>query len=240
MQSLLRFLGSTVGAKFLMALTGVLLALFVVGHLSGNFLLYKGQDAMNDYAEMLQGLGPALWIVRLGLLAVFATHIYYGIRLKRRNAAARPVNYAHEDTIQASFASRSMILTGLVVLAFVAMHLAHFTLGWLDAEAYDLKQTVQRDGQPFERHDVFGMVVAGFHNDVFVILYAFAMVVLGLHLSHGLHSLFQTLGFRHPAYTPWIERIGRGLAWVLAVGFLSIPLAVRFGFIAAAGGGDAG
>ena len=222
---------SSIGSKVLVAGTGILLALFVIGHLAGNLLVYRGQEAMNSYAEALKSLGPGLWVVRAGLLAVFALHIVTAIRLNRANRAARPVRYAHEDTIQASWASRHMVLTGLLVLAFVAMHLAHFTLGWLDPSSYALTETVHRNGADVERHDVYGMMIAGFHNDVFVALYVAAMVILGFHLSHGIGSLFQTLGFRHPTYTPVAEKASKALAWVLAVGFLLIPLTVRLGIV---------
>ncbi|MBK8976601.1 MAG: succinate dehydrogenase cytochrome b subunit [Planctomycetes bacterium] len=231
MSRLTKFLGSTVGAKFVVAVTGTLLSLFVVGHLAGNLLLFRGRDAMNTYAESLQHLGAALWLIRGGLLAVFATHIVLAIRLKLRNQSARPAGYAHEATVQASWASRSMVLTGLVVLAFVLMHLAHFTLGWLEPTKYAVHETVGSGDLLRERHDVYAMVVLGFRSDLFVALYVVAMVVLGLHLSHALQSLFQSFGFRSPSFTPVIERVCGTVAWVLAAGFLLIPLAVRLDLV---------
>lgn len=212
-----------------MAVTGVLLALFVVGHLVGNLLVFAGRGAMNDYAETLKHLGGGLWVIRTGLLAILVTHVATGLVLRARNAAARPVPYAVNHTIQASFASRSMVLTGLLVLAFLALHLAHFTLGWLEPAKYALTETVVTAGVTSVRQDVFGMVVAGFHNDAFVAVYVAAMVVLGAHLSHGLSSLFQSLGLRHPAYASGMERGGRIVAWLLATGFILIPLSVRLG-----------
>lgn len=233
MNRISRFLASTIGAKLGMAATGILLALFVVAHLLGNLLVWKGRAAMNDYAEMLAHLGVWLWVARLGLLAIFGSHIALGLRLAARNRAARPVAYAKSHTIQASVASRTMVLTGLLVLAFVALHLAHFTLGWLDPARYALTETLTRDGAQVTRHDVFGMLVAGFHVDVFVLIYVAAMVVLGLHLSHGIQSLFQTLGLRHPAYVRLVQLAGRTIAVVLALGFALIPLSVRLGLVGA-------
>lgn len=235
MSKISRFLTSTIGAKVAMAVTGLLLSLFVVAHLLGNLLVFKGREAMNDYAQMLQHLGIWLWVARLGLLALFATHIALAIRLRARNQAARPVRYVAEHTIQASFASRTMILSGLLILAFVAMHLMHFTLGWLEPSKYALHETVKQNGVEVVRHDVFAMVVAGFHNDLFVLLYLVCMVVLGLHLSHGLSSLFQSLGLRHPAYVKGVQLGGRLVAVALAAGFSLIPLAVRLGFCGAGG-----
>lgn len=233
MNRISRFLASTIGAKVGMAVTGLLLALFVVAHLIGNLLVFAGRGAMNDYAEMLQHLGVWLWVARLGLLALFLTHVALALSLAARNRAARPIAYAKAHTIQASAASRTMVLSGLLVLAFVAMHLAHFTLGWLEPAKYALTETLRRDGVELVRHDVYGMLVAGFRNDVFVLLYVAAMVVLGLHLSHGISSLFQSLGLRHPGYVAAVRLAGRGLAIVLAFGFITIPLAVRFGIVGA-------
>ncbi len=231
MNRLSRFLTSSVGAKFTMAVTGIVLALFVVGHLSGNLLVYKGRTAMNDYGEFLRSLGAGLWIIRAGLLFVFVLHVWSGIRLARLDRAARPIRYVHEDTVQASIASRSMLVTGLLVLAYLALHLAHFTFGVTSPESAHLTETVVRNGIEHTRHDVYAMVVTDFHSNVYVVVYVVAMALLGLHLSHGLHSLFQTLGVRHRVYTPWIERIGRTVAWLLAVGYMTIPIAVRIGLV---------
>lgn len=228
MSRLSKFLASTIGAKVVVAVTGILLSLFIVGHLAGNLLVFKGQDAVNGYAASLQSLGPALWLIRAALLAVLLLHVVLALLLKRRNQGARPVSYVHESTVEASWASRHMVLTGLLVLAFLLLHLAHFTVGWLDPKYFDMEQTLA-SGEV--RHDVYGMVVMGFHDNVYVVLYLVAMALLGLHLSHGLHSLFQTLGVRHAAYTPLIEKVGRTVAWILAIGYMAIPLTIRLGLV---------
>jgi succinate dehydrogenase / fumarate reductase cytochrome b subunit len=129
MEFLLRPLRSSLGRKYLMALTGLALIGFVVVHMVGNLLIYAGPDALNSYAQALKARPPLLWGARAGLLAVFLVHLYLGITLTRDNTSARPIRYAYEDTVQASWASRHMFLTGLVLLAFILYHLAHFTLG---------------------------------------------------------------------------------------------------------------
>jgi succinate dehydrogenase / fumarate reductase cytochrome b subunit len=208
-----------------MAVTGILLSFFVIGHLMGNLLVYKGPKAMNDYAAFLQGLGAWLWVIRGGLLAIFVLHIVLALKLRSRNRTARPDRYVKETTIQATWASRYMVLTGLLVLAFVALHLAHFTLRWL-GEAPKLE-----DGHV----DVYAMVVAGFRNPAYAAIYVAAMGILGLHLFHGLQSVFQTLGFRHPGYTPTIVKVCSTVAIALALGYISIPVAILLGLTGAEG-----
>ncbi len=211
-----------------MAVSGLALGGFVIGHLSGNLLLFLGRDAFNSYAEWLHGNQGLLWGARLGLLAMIALHVRTALVLRKRNTDARPVRYAFESTVQASQASRSMLLTGLLVLAYVILHLAHFTWGWLDSTA-GATETLTRAGEEVVRHDTYGMVVAGFQNVFYSAIYIAAMVVLALHLSHGFHSLFQSLGLRHPSYTPKIEMGARVLAWGIAGAYMSIPFAVLSG-----------
>ena len=127
MANLARLYRTSIGAKAVMAITGAMLFLFLIGHLAGNLLIFKGQDAINSYAQGLQNLGAGLWVIRLGLLAVFLLHIATAMRLHHGNREARPVAYYHEDTVKATWASRYMMMTGLVVLAFVIYHLLHFT-----------------------------------------------------------------------------------------------------------------
>jgi succinate dehydrogenase / fumarate reductase cytochrome b subunit len=225
MSRIQRLLASSIGAKVGMAVTGILLSLFVVGHLAGNLLIYKGQQAMNDYARLLQGLGPWLWVIRAGLLAVFALHVVLALTLRSRNRTARPDRYVKEHVNVATFASRYMVMTGLLILAFVALHLAHFTLRWLQPVP------LLEDGHV----DVYGVVLQGFRNPVYAGLYVAAMVMLGLHLQHGLQSVFQTLGFRHPGYTPGIVNLCRLVAIVVAVGYASIPVTILLGLTGAEG-----
>lgn len=214
-----------------MALTGLALAGFVVGHLSGNLLVYVGRDALNSYAEWLKSNPQITWVARFGLLLAFLLHIRTGIVLRNGNRNARPTQYAHESTVQASLASRSMFLTGVLVLVYVVLHLAHFTFGWVDSANHSLVQALIRDGAEVQRHDVYGMLVGSFSNPIYSVLYVAAMLVLGMHLSHGLQSLFQSLGLRHPSYTSLFEVAGRVIAWGLAAAYVTIPLAVLTGVV---------
>jgi succinate dehydrogenase / fumarate reductase cytochrome b subunit len=226
MNWVLRWLRSSLGSKVVMAITGILLFGFLVGHMAGNLLVFRGQEAMNAYAYFLKTSPILLWSARLGLLAMFTLHVATAVRLTRQNRAARPERYAYEQTVQASFASRTMIWSGAVVAAFAVYHLAHFTGGVIQPAAYSL---VDRQG----RHDVFTMVVLGFQNPVITTSYVLAVALLGLHLSHGLQSLFQSLGWRHPRFTPFITLGAPILSALLTVGFLAVPLSILLGFVTA-------
>lgn len=224
---------STIGSKFLIALTGLALTGFVYVHMAGNLLVFKGRDALNDYAQFLKDRGWMLWVARFGLLVAFVIHLGLALRLKRRNLAARPDRYVKEATVQASWASRHMVLTGLVILAFVIFHLMHFTFGWVQTAVDAKGQTVPflslHDSQG--RHDVYTMVINGFRNPAMVIVYVIAQIVLGLHLSHGIASVFQTLGWTRPSIWPTIRALGIALASLVMIGNIAMPLAVYFRFI---------
>jgi succinate dehydrogenase / fumarate reductase cytochrome b subunit len=222
------FLRSTLAAKLGMAVTGLLLTGFVIGHLSGNFLIFAGQDAINDYAEFLKKNVGLLWSARIGLLVVFAVHILLAIRVRNGNRSARPTRYAYEDTVQASAASRTMILSGLVILAYVVFHLMHFTFGWIDPETYHL---IEKTADGHERHDVYNMMVAEFSSVPIVCVYAIGMVLLGLHLSHALKSMLQTFGLRSPTWAPRVEWVMTLIGWLLAAAYTSIPVAVLLGIV---------
>lgn len=226
MSWLVRFWRSSIGGKVTMAVTGALLFLFLVGHLAGNLLLFNGPDALNGYAAWLKDNPGILWSARIGLLLVFLLHVATGIRLARINRAARALPYAREDTVRASYASRSMLMSGLVVLAYSAYHLLHFTLGVTHPGHFG---RVDAQG----RHDVYAMVVLGFSEPLVVAAYVAAMVLLFLHLSHGLASMLQTVGIHEGRWTPLL----RGVAWLLAVavpaGNAFIPLAVLAGMVEA-------
>jgi succinate dehydrogenase / fumarate reductase cytochrome b subunit len=234
MNVLLRPWRSSLGAKYVMAVTGIGLIGFVVAHMLGNLLIYLGPDALNSYAHALKDKPALLWPARIGLLTIFVIHIFLGIRLKQQNQSARGVPYVYEDTVQANWASRHMLLTGLVVLAFVVFHLAHFTFGvvtkYTDPQTgevtnyLDLHDT--HDTKDPTRHDVYRMVVAGFRSLPITLTYLVAQIFLWLHLWHGGSSWFQSLGINHPAYNPLIRAFGPVLATIVLIGNCSIPLAV--------------
>jgi succinate dehydrogenase / fumarate reductase, cytochrome b subunit len=222
-----RTLGSSIGAKAVMAVTGLALIGFVIAHMLGNLLVFAGQSAFNDYAATLQSLGGLLWVARIGLLGAVALHIGSAVRLNLLNASARPVAYKMITPSVSSYATRTMKYSGYILFAFIVYHLLHFTLGVTDPDAYALSETV--DG--VQRHNVYGMVIAGFKNPVVSISYIIAMVLLSMHLSHGISSLFQSLGINHPKYNGMIEKVGPTAGALVALGFISIPAAVLAGLV---------
>lgn len=216
--------GTSIGLKFLQAVTGAALILFVLGHATGNLLIFLGPDALNDYAKFLQDNIKVLWVARIGLLVMFVTHILVAIKLKAINSAARPEAYKKEDTLQASIGSLSMTQSGMIILAFVIIHILHFTLGKLQPEYANLLDTQGR-------HDVYSMVIYGFQNSYYAIGYILAMIFLGLHLSHGFGSLFQTLGFSKTEFKNNAKKMGQAFGALIALVYISIPASVLFGVL---------
>lgn len=215
---------STVSTKSVMALTGLALVGFVLAHLAGNLQVFLGREKLNAYAQTLKDLGPLLWVLRAGLLAVFVVHVACAVRLTLWNRAARPVPYVSARPQVSSAAGRSLLLTGLVVAAFVAYHLLHFTLGATHPEHFAL---VDAKG----RHDVYGMVVEGFRQWPVTVAYLVAQVALFFHLSHAVSSAFQSLGVTHPRLAFLKGRFGLLLAGAVLAGNASIPLAVATGLV---------
>lgn len=226
-QAVLRFYASSIGKKMVVALSALGLMGFLVGHLAGNLLIFKGPDAINTYAAKLHDLGPLLWVARIGLLALVGVHIVATLQLAARNRAARPEEYMAQATLRATLSSRLMVMSGLTILAFVVYHLLHFTVGNLhgfyDGDgAYRLE-----DG----RQNVYKMMVVGFgvwFNSAF---YLVALALLCSHLSHGVSSVFQTLGVTTPRTRPLFKLGGWIFAVVICGGFASIPVAVLAGIL---------
>lgn len=215
---------STVSTKSVMALTGLALVGFVLAHLAGNLQVFLGRERLNAYAQTLKDLGPVLWGLRAGLLAVFVVHVVCAVRLTLWNRAARPVAYVSARPQVSSAAGRSLLLTGLVVAAFVVYHLLHFTLGATHPAHFALV-----DGKG--RHDVYGMVVEGFRQWPVTVAYLLAQVALFFHLSHAVSSAFQSLGVTHPRLAFLKGRFGLLLAGAVLAGNASIPLAVATGLV---------
>lgn len=215
-----RAVRSPVGAKALMAVTGLMLSGFLLGHIAGNLLIYAGPDALNAYAEGLRKFPALLWVARIGLLAAFFGHLGLAIYVTRSNRAARPVRYSFNNTVQATIASRSMLLTGLLIFAFVVFHLAHFT--WRNTDP-----TIAAMGE----FEVYQMIVYAFKQPLVSATYLIAMAAIGLHLSHGLASVFQTLGLNHPRYNKLVRGSAPIVGFAIAGLFASIPLSIYLGFI---------
>ena len=225
LQPLLNFLRSSVGRKILVALTGLVLVLFVLGHMIGNLLIFAGADAINEYGHFLQTVfhGAGIWIARIGLLVCVAVHIVLTIILTKENRAARRKRYGFESTIQASKSSRFMIVSGLTILAFIIYHLLHFTIragNNFGSSAYE----TTLHGDPV--HNVFKMVVDGFSWWPASLFYIIAMAFLWSHLSHGVASLFQSLGLSNERLRPLFKCLGNIFAAVIFIGNCSIPIAI--------------
>jgi len=219
-----RTLNSSIGMKWTMSLTGLLLFLFVIAHMLGNLQIFAGPDQINSYAVHLRDFGPLLWVARLGLLILVLVHIAAAIRLTQLNRAARPVPYAVLTPQVSGYAARTMLMGGLIILGFICYHLAHFTLGLTNPAEFALHDA---DG----RHDVYAMVVLGFRHPVISLIYILAMVPLALHLSHGVSSALQTLGANSPKYNTALRAVGPVVAAVIFIGNCSIPLAVLAGMV---------
>jgi succinate dehydrogenase / fumarate reductase cytochrome b subunit len=215
---------SSIGKKLVVALTGLAMVLFLAAHLTGNMLIYAGKEAFDEYARFLHeaGHGALIWVARLGLLVVLVLHVWATILLTRENKAARQ-QYEFQATIQASKSSRIMIWSGLTVLAFIVFHILHFTVRTNSHLAAIAKES------PYE------MVIAGFSGGflqvLVVLFYVVAMTLLCSHISHGVASMFQTLGFRSKKTADLIRSISLGYAAVIWLGFVSIPVAIMLGLV---------
>jgi succinate dehydrogenase / fumarate reductase, cytochrome b subunit len=215
---------SSIGSKYLVAVTGLGLSGFVLIHMLGNLQVFLGRDQLNHYAEALKANPGILWTARLVLLAIFVVHIGLALRLKLHNRAARPAAYVFQHTEEASFVSRNMVITGLAIFFFVLYHLAHFTLGLTDSKEFGMVDAAGR-------HDVYGVVVHAFSNPIITGLYILAMIFLGLHMIHGVQSSFQSLGLTRPHWEKLIYRASAALTFLVVGGNIFIPLAIFVGIV---------
>jgi succinate dehydrogenase / fumarate reductase cytochrome b subunit len=218
------FYQSSIGKKIIVALTGLYLIVFVLGHLLGNLEIYLGQDRLNAYAQLLQELGPFLWAERIILILAVILHIVATIQLTLENRAAKPKKYAKSGRQASTLASRTMIYTGLLVICFVVYHLLQFTFMWTNPEYRNLHDELHR-------HDVYHMVVLGFRNPWISLFYAASIFFLATHLSHGFASVTQTLGINNRKIAGFISNGGRWLSWLIFAGFVSIPVTILLGLI---------
>ena len=227
MNRLVRLFGASVGRKLVAAATGGLLIAFLVGHLFGNLKVFQGPESLNAYAAFLQG-HPLVWVFRAGLLTVFVLHVWATLSLARENRAARPERYRLYRPQAATFMSRSMALTGILILTFVVYHLLHFTFGIAGPGGTAFAQA-------HERLDVYAMVVQSFRNPLISGTYVVAMLVLGLHLFHGAASAFQTFGVRHESYGALIKGGCFAVTAALALGNAAIALLIFLGRVSLLG-----
>ncbi len=218
MKRIIRLFHTSIGSKLMMALSGSILVLFVLGHMLGNLTIYQGAGTINAYANWLQG-HPLLPFIRLVMLSILLFHIAVGIRLWRENRAARPLRYHVRRPIRSGFAERHMLLSGLVIFVFLLFHLAHLTLGWTHPEYLTL---FDDQGRP----DVYARLVLGFQNIGISAIYLIGLGLLWLHLHHAVQSIFRA-----------IEIGAMGVSAVIVAGLASIPIAVLLGFISLEGAG---
>lgn len=215
------FLSHSIAMKILMALTGIVLIGFLVGHLMGNLLVFAGTDLINQYAMQLREYPYLLWIARIVLLLAVFLHIYAAVRLTLHNRASRPVQYKSRKSTKATLASRTMMLSGALLLFFICYHLAHLTFKWTHQEAFAY----------LDDFDVYSMLIISFQSSWLTLFYAIATVCICAHVSHGMTSFFQTIGWNHSKFNKIFRCAGPVLGFVLAVGFLTIPLSIYFKII---------
>jgi succinate dehydrogenase / fumarate reductase cytochrome b subunit len=223
---------SSIGKKLVVAITGIVLVLFLAGHLIGNLVVFLGAEPFNEYAYFLHHMlhGAGIWAFRAVMLVMIAAHIAATVALTRQNRAARQA-YERKATLQASKSSRTMILSGLTILAFVIYHMLHFTarVGNEYNSLARYKTTIP--GVEKEVHNAWLMVIDGFNWWPASVFYVIAMTLLCSHLMHGVGSIFQTLGFRSQKAAGLIKLISVGYSLFIWVGFVSIPVAILiFGF----------
>jgi len=214
----IRFYQASIGKKAVMAVTGVVLFGYLVGHLAGNMQVYLGQEQMDKYAAFLHSMPGLLWGVRLLLLVCVVMHIVASIQLTRLKQEARPVGYIKKKDVGSSYASRTMMWSGPIIAAFVIYHILDLTTG--------AANTAQ-----FRELHAYENLVYSFRRLPVSAFYIVAMLLLGAHLYHGLWSMFQSMGFSHPRYTPVIKRAAAWVAILLVAGFISIPIAVLTGLV---------
>ena len=220
---------SSIGKKLVVALTGIVLVLFLAGHLIGNLVVFLGPEAFNEYAYFLHHMlhGAGIWLFRATMLVMVTAHIVATIALTRQNRAARQA-YENTATIQASKSSRTMILTGLTILAFVIYHMLHFTARI--GNEYNTLDRYKTTVAGKEAHNAWLMVIDGFNWWPATLFYVIAMTLLCSHLMHGVGSIFQTLGLRSKKSAGLIQQVSIGYSLFIWLGFISIPVAILLGF----------
>jgi succinate dehydrogenase / fumarate reductase cytochrome b subunit len=215
---------SSLGKKYVMAGTGGVMLLFVLGHLAGNLQVFLAPAHINAYGHFLQSNLEIIWPARIVLLSCVALHIWSASSLTKENLAARPVDYAAWEPTAASYASRTMVMSGVIIAVFVIYHLLHYTV---------MVQAVNLTGKDFAplldsegRHDIYRMMVLGFSQPVVSLFYIVGVGLLCLHLSYGASAMWQSLGWKKNSYAPLLDRLARWGSLAIFLGYSSIPVAV--------------
>jgi len=213
------FARSTVGRKVIMAVTGLLLVGFVTGHAAGNLLVFKGPEMLNAYGALLKSSAVVLWTVRLTLLTAVGLHIWAALTLIRLNQVSRPVAYTKQVAQASTLAARLMRVGGILLLAFIVFHLLHLTTGTI------------HPGYTFSHTDVYSNVISSFQVPWVALFYIVSMVALLAHLSHGIWSFFQTMGWNHPRFNTARRVLATVVALIVSLGFIAIPSAILGGML---------
>ncbi|HEY5909351.1 MAG TPA: succinate dehydrogenase cytochrome b subunit [Verrucomicrobiae bacterium] len=219
---------SSLGKKYIMAVTGFFLFAFVFGHMVGNLQIFGGPEMINRYGHFLQSNLELVWPVRLILLTFLGLHVWSAITLSLENNAARPVGYAVYRPLGSSFASRWMLVGGIIVFVFIVYHLLHYTaqVQYLNATGQDFTAFLDSE----KRHDIFKMMVVGFGKVWVSAFYIVGIGFLCLHLSHGASSMFQSLGWKNETYRPLLDKLALVVAVLIFLGYSSIPIAILLGY----------
>ncbi len=211
-----------------MAATGFAMVGFVIAHLIGNLQIFLGPEAINRYGSFLQSLGEMLWVARISLIAIILLHIWAAIKLSAENKVARPIAYAEWDPTAASYASRTMLMSGLIIFCFIIYHLLHFTLQIPRINFTNTDFRLLHDAKA--RHDVFSMMVLGFRQPLVSVFYIVGIALLALHLSHGMSAMFSSMGWKKKSYARIIDCGARAVSIFIFVGYISIPVAILLGY----------
>jgi succinate dehydrogenase / fumarate reductase cytochrome b subunit len=219
----MRLFSDSIGRKVVMSITGLLMVLFVIGHLLGNLTIFAGQDGINAYAAKLHAVAPLVWGTRIVMGLAVVLHLFIAIQVTMENSAAKPDKYAVSNSLRATFASKTMIWTGVILAAFVAYHLLQFT--------FRVTPNLVLGVDSIDRFDVYTMVVTELARALPALVYVVAMLSLFLHLSHGIQSAFQTLGLSNAVLLPRYGVAGKVASGLFLVGFVSIPVFILVGFL---------
>lgn len=247
MYSLSSFITSTIGRKVLMALSGLVLVLFVMGHMLGNLQIFLGADVINAYAYKLHHVMPtaALWLIRIFLLGTIAAHIWAAVTLTIDNRKARPEKYDDDKMVQASYSSRTMRMSGIILFAFIIFHIAHFTVRSVPGMAYEqlgvleptevplvkYGEAVMKNGHEIMTFNVNDMMITGFQVWWVSAFYIIATGLLCMHLTHGVSSMFQSLGLRNKLWRVRLDKVALIYGWAVFLGFAVIPTASLAGIL---------
>lgn len=215
---------SVIFAKVIVAITGLAMVGFIIGHTAGNILVYVGQDAINTYAQGLKDLGAGLWVVRIGLIVAVLLHIFYSIKLAGMNKAAKPIGYKKSTYKRSTFGSKNAVILGITVLAFLIYHLLHYTFQLTHPEYKDMADALGR-------HDVYTMMITGFGKPIISIIYVIGVLGLGYHLRHGIQSMVHTLGFNGGSVSNYSNLAAKLITAFVVLGLGSIPIAVLTGLV---------